>query len=267
MEEWNDNGAKDFDEYTDFSSSKYRNFDEIDEFHNNYREFPMDDCEDRKPISTDAPDFVQEEVTKHHLEISAAQVLATTLVALVVVTAILIPALDNKDTEAYIGASITGGVLNYYASVSYGPEDAVYYAIVLEDGSIVQQKVMESGYADGEVHVNINSKYAIEVRTGSPPMFVVERYEVESSSSIYVTIDYISPVTDYIDYGLTLNGSGATATVSLYDPDTGSNMYSVSITEGYKSDTISGLIANHTYYFTVANEDETYYSDEVTTTS
>ncbi len=210
---------------------------------------------------------IVEEINRHHIHISATQALATTFVAVVVVTAMFVPALETSDAEVFIDGKIDGSLLFYMVSVSSNSEDTVFYAIVLQDGSIIDQQVVEDGFAENSLSItDTGAKYAVEVRTGSPPLFVLEHYDFESSSpSIYVELDYLTPGQDTLEYGLWLNGTDATATVSLYDPETGENLYSISISEGYQSDSIKDLTSDHTYYFTVSDESNTYFYQEVTT--
>ncbi len=264
FDERNDAAIDEFEKYREFDSSKYRNFDDVAEFHNDYPEFPME-REGQSNSKDEEPDPIQEEASRHRVHISAAQTLATTFVALIVVSAILVPALDNKDVETYVEGSISDGMLYYMAKAYGGPEDEVYYAVVLQDGSIIGQTVMEGGFASGEVHIaDSRSKYVVEVRAGEPPLLVLDRYEVSDFSSVWVDLDYLSVLTDSLEYGLTLHG-GASVTLSVYDPEISSNVYSKIISSGYVSDIVTGLKPDHVYYFDVADYNDTYYFEVITT--
>ena len=260
--ELNEEGLPEFDDYLEYDSPEYRNFDDVDEFHNNYPEYPM---ESDDVIDPRLNDDEKQEIVKNHIEITAAQVLAATVVALVVVSAIFIPALMNKDVEVFIDASMSGDMLYYMVSISEPAEGESYFVVVLEDGSIVYQAAILDHSIEGEVHgLNEHSKHVVEVRSGNPPLLVLERYEL-TDSSIWAELEYLTPHTDSIDYGVIMHGSGASATLSLVDTDTYENVYSEMIYEGESTGTITGLTAGHTYYFDVATEDTTYLLEEVTT--
>ncbi len=265
VDEWSDNGSREFDEYAEFDNEKYRNFDEVEEFHQDYAEFPMEDREDEGPPRK-RDDKKDDSVVKNHsAHISATQVLATTVVALVVVTGIFIPVLENKDTMVYIDGSAMDGIVWYYVSMSYYDENIPYYAVLLDNGSIINQQVITEGYAEYKSTDFVEGhEYAVEVRSGSPPLYTVERKVIsEPSSKVYVVLDHLNAANNSIDYGLTLYGTGATATVTLLDAQY-NEVYTKSISEGYDSGIVENLSSGQTYYLDVANSTDTLLFEEVT---
>ena len=256
--EWNDNGSE-LDEYAEFDKDRYRNFDEVKEYHNDYDEFPDSEHPPIRKSDKDEPVSMD-----HARGITTSQVLAATVVALVVVTGIFIPILDSKDVSVYIEGSVSNGMVYYYAEVYHYDENIPYYAVLLKDGSIMHQQAMVDGVAKySEENVDENHNYTVEVRSGSPPLYVLEKKSL--NSKIWVDLDHLNVTSTDIDYGLYLYGDGATATVSLYDTESSENVFSKDIAEGYDSDVIDKLQSGHTYYFTVGDQYDTYYFQEVTT--
>ena len=255
----NDDNHDEFDDFREYDSDKYRNFDHVDEYHNRYEELHED--EGKEPPSEE--DEIQES-TRRHLNLPTAQVLATTLVALVVVSAILIPALDNKDVEVYLDGKINSSELYFIASLSHYSEDTPYYVIVLEDGKIVHQQVIDDGFAEGFIKADPSKPHTLEVRTGSPPLLVIAS-KVIDSGGVWAELIYLEVGAESADFGIELHGSGVTVNVSIYDTEDMTTVYSHDMGEGTLEDSVSGLTSGRLYYLTVSTEEETYLFEDFTT--
>ena len=233
----------------------------MDEFHNDYQEFHEKESE---PSVKKEEDNLSSERNRH-LAIPSAQVLATTFVALIVVTAVLIPALDNRDVEVYLDGELISDQLYFMASMSYYSEDTPYYIIVIRDGSILHQQVIDDGFAKGNIDADPEGRYTLEVRSGSPPLLVIASKEVYNESGIWAELLYLNVETSTADFGVELHGSGASAYVSIYDTVSMTTVYSNEMGEGKLEDSVSGLSSGTLYYLTVSTEEETYLFEEFTT--
>lgn len=231
----------------------------MDEYHNRYEELHENEGKD-PPTEEDE----QEETRRRHLSLPTAQVLATTVVALVVVSAILIPALDNKDVEVYLDGKINSSELFFMASLSHYSEDTPYYIIVLEDGEIVHQQVIDNGFSEGSITVDPSKPHTLQVRTGSPPLLVIASKEFDTGG-VWAKLIYLDVGTNSADFGIEFHGKGMTVDVSVYDTEEMATVYSNTIEEGTFEDTVSGLTSGRLYYLTVSTPDESYLFEEFTT--
>ncbi len=262
VDEWNDNGSREFDEYAEFDKADYRNFDPIEEYHDDYPEFPMEDQpETGRPKEEDDTERM---IRHHHMHISAAQALATTVVAVVVVTGIFIPILENESVSIYIDGKIADGFISYYVSMDHYDETMPYYAVLLENGSIVHQQVISDGFAKYYAEYKDTGKeVVVEVRSGSPPLYVVERKTIAESTEIWVELDHLEGTSDTVDYGVIVHGSGAELTLQLLDAQY-NTVFSKTIYEGSDSGVIEKLNPDSTYYLDVSDVNKTYLFEEIT---
>lgn len=257
--ELNDENRNEFDDFREYDSDKYRNFDHVDEYHNRYEE--LHENEGKDPPSEE--DEVEEN-RRRHLSLPTAQVLATTVVALVVVSAILIPALDNKDVEVSLDGKLISSELYFFASLSHYSEDTPYYIIVLKDGEIVHQQVIDNGFCEGTIAADPSMPYTLEVRTGSPPLLVIASIIIDSGG-VWADLIYLNVGANSADFGIELHGKGIAVDVSVYDTEEMATVYSNTMEEGTLEDTVSGLTSGRLYYLTVSTADHTYLFEEFTT--
>ena len=281
----NDSEVRQYDDYLDISSQNYENFKPIDEFHNSYEEFPTVYYENviRKPeeeekrIRSDSsssgssseassgPGASAAASSSVIADLSAAQVLSATFVALVAVSAIVIPIIDNTDLDVDLDVSYSAGILTYMIELTNASDDTEYYAVVMEDQSIISQKqILDNFQSDTLTGLKENSEHRVEVRSGTPPLYVVKSEVIPASPSL-VKWDHLTVKDNSVDYGVTVGSSDANVTIALYDPSTFSAVYSIVLNPGYNSDVIKDLMFSHTYEITVASENETYLSSSVTT--
>ena len=135
--------------------------------------------DDKKKRSDDSNDGSS--ATTHHVSSAAiAQSLAVTFVALIVVSAVVIPAIENSanNVKVLIDGSLHGDELFVYVSVSPSVYDENYVVIIYEDGAEIYRQTLPEGYGDVHLIVNDYSTYKAEVRSGVPPLLVLGSKEI-----------------------------------------------------------------------------------------
>ena len=279
--ELNDNGSSEFDNFAEYDSDLYSNFDKVDEYNGVAEEFPMADDQYAAPSKSDVfgssaskkaaeeAEKRDKEFVKRYLNISAAQVATATFVALVAVSAIIIPAIENEDVDVFMEVGFENDFLYFFIELDNTADEELYYAVVLENDSIVYQKVIEGNYISDSIGgMDLKKDHKVEVRSGHPPLLVLESKTIPGRSVSY----HLYPDVGYIEYDVSARGYSEEMTVSLYDPSgdpTGAAsgpvlVYEQRFTESY-SDTIRDLQTNHEYRFVVSSPNETYVDEYVST--
>ena len=192
-------------------------------------------------------------------------ILSTVAVAAIATVAVVIPTIENADTEVDFDVSFVNGILSYYIELYEASETEEYYAYVLENGVVIHQSKIEnyqlSETLDGLLPYN---EYLIEVRSGSPPLYVVSSYFIPAAP-VWAELDYMSADYNNIEYSVILFGRSGDAEISLYDPEADEVVYSMIMVEGVNSGIISGLVASHLYVLNVTSETTILLSEETET--
>ena len=205
------------------------------------------------------------EVVKSHANVTAAEILTTSFVALVAVTAVIVPMMENADVDVHIEASLVAGLLSYSIEIDEPAEDQIYYAVVLEDGSIISQRAIENGRLSDHISgLPPYKEHTVQVKSGHPPEYLVSSLVIPAAEVWAEWRDLSSEYTT-IDYSLVFHGATGTASISLYDPAAGAIVYSESLLEGSNSGTIRNLAESHTYTVYVSSESELYLVSDVDT--
>jgi len=285
--ELNDNGSSEFDNFAEYDSDLYSNFDKVDEYNGVAEEFPMADDQYAAPSKSDVfgssaskkaaeeAEKRDKEFVKRYLNISAAQVAAATFVALVAVSAIIIPAIENEDVEVYMDVGFENGYLYFFVELENTVDQELYYVVVLENDSLVYQKAIEDHYMSDSIGgMDPYKDHKVEVRSGHPPLLVLDSKSIPAIKT-GITWDHVDVGLDFVDYGVNVEGIEEELIISLYDPTGSSNattgegdgvvVYSEAIYQGYNSDTIRDLRPGHQYYLTVSSESKTYLSEDIMT--
>lgn len=189
------------------------------------------------------------------------------MVALVVVTSVVVPTIENADVQVYLDAYFVGGMLSYSIELVDAVESETYYAVLLEGGTIVQQETIVDSQLSGSLTGLDGSKdHSVEVRTGLPPLLVLASQTIPGEP-VWAELEYCNATYDSIEFSVQLHGTDEGAYVTLSDPETGSTIYSSSLTDGHCSDTVSGLAEAHTYILSVESSSTAYMRQDISTLS
>ena len=280
------------DSFAEFSSDRFRNLDEVVEFHDNTAEFPMDVETDSAVLAgplegtaeteevevkegTEGTEEVKrekelsdknaKEFIKNATNISSAQALAPVAVALVVTSAIVVPFIENMDVEVNLNMEFVAGILSYSIEIINGSEDEVYEAFVYEGSSIIKETVIENGQLTDSIGgLPPYKEHRVEVRSGSPALYVLETSTIPAAPS-WAEWGHLTVGFDVIDYGVYYYGNSGEATITLEDPYDEDILYSKALEEGFNSDIITGLRSSHLYTLTVASDSTLYLYEELET--
>ncbi|WII07315.1 hypothetical protein PED39_06915 [Methanomassiliicoccales archaeon LGM-RCC1] len=189
------------------------------------------------------------------------------MVAMVVVTSVVVPTIENADVQIYLDAYFVGGMLSYSIELVDAVESETYYAVLLEGGTIVQQEAIPDGQLSGNLAGLDGSKdHSVEVRTGLPPLLVLASQTIPGEP-VWAELEYYDATFDSIGFSVRLHGTDEGAYATLSDPDTGSTLYSSPLTDGRCSATVSGLAEAHTYILTVESPTASYMQQDLSTQS
>jgi|GEM_PF-2679403 len=286
------------DSFAEFSSDKFRNLDEVDEFHDKTAEFPMDIETDSAVLggaALDAADIAGKEETegaevsegsketeeekrekersdkntkefiKNATNISSAQALAPVAVALVVTSAVVIPFIENVDVEVNLDMEFVAGILSYSIEIINASENETYEAFVYEGSSLIKETVIENGQLTDSIGgLPPYKDHRVEVRSGSPALYVLSTSTIPAAPS-WAEWGHLTVGFDVIDYGVYYHGISGEATLTLTDPYDEEVLYTKTLEEGLNSDIITGLRSSHQYNLTVASDTMLYLYEEVET--
>ena len=286
------------DSFAEFSSDKFRNLDEVDEFHDKTAEFPMDIETDSAVLggaALDAADIAGKEETegaevsegsketeeekrekersnkatkefiKNATNISSAQALAPVAVALVVTSAVVIPFIENVDVEVNLNMEFVAGILSYSIEIINASENETYEAFVYEGTSVIKETVIENGQLTDSIGgLPPYREHRVEVRSGSPALYVLSTSTIPAAPS-WAEWGHLTVGFDVIDYGVYYHGISGEATLTLTDPYDEEVLYTKTLDEGLNSDIITGLRSSHQYTLTVASDTTIYLIEEVET--
>ena len=284
------------DSFAEFSSDKFRNLDEVQEYHDNTAEFPMDietdsavlagaamgaaeaEAEAEAAKSLDGSEASEEEkrqketsdrntkeIIKNATNISTTQALAPVAAALVVTSAIIIPIIDNIDVEVNLNMEFVAGILSYSIEIINASEDETYEAFVYEGSSIIKETIIENGRLEDSIGgLPPYRDHRVEVRSGTPALYVLKTSTIPAAPS-WAEWGHLTVGFDVIDYGVYYYGVSGEATITLVDPYDESVLYTKTLEEGLNSDIITGLRSSHMYTLTVASDTTLYLYEEVET--
>jgi len=295
----NDSGIREFEDYLDISSQNYENFKPINQFHNEYEQFPTvyyentleepkeeKEKKDRRDSSSSdkssssssgsssasgssegassssGPTGAESSVgaasgassSAALANASASQILSTTFVAMVAVTAVVVPIIENADLEVDLDVQYDAGILTYMIELVNASEGSDYYAVVMEGQTVIlQQQIFDNYQSNTITDLRNSQEHRVEVRTGTPPLLVVASEVIPATPSWaewgHLTVDYNS-----IDYGVYFHGDSGEAVLKLTDPNSGETLYTKEMVDGLNSDVIGGLFSSHLYTLTVETE-------------
>ncbi len=296
----NDSTMRQFEDYLDVNQN-YNNFIPVAEFHNDYEEFPTvyhenvtdepkkEKKEEKKKRRTDSESSSDNSSDSSSdgsssgtagaesgasagasssaalADLSASQILSTSFVAMVAVTAVVIPIVENADLEVDMDVQFSGGILSYMIELVNASDGSDYYAVVMEGQTVILQKQIIDNYqSDTIADLKGGLEHRVEVRTGTPPLHVLDSVVIPGSPVWaewgHTTIGY-----DSIDYGVYLHGDSGTAVLKLVDPNSGETLYTKVLNDGLNSDVINGLFSSHSYVLSVESESESLLVKEVET--
>ena len=298
----NDSGIREFEDYLDISSQNYENFKPINQFHNEYEQFPtvyyentLEEPKEEKEKKKDKRDSSSSDKSSSSssgsssasgssegassssgptgaessvgaatgasssaalANASASQILSTTFVAMVAVTAVVVPIIENADLEVDLDVDYNAGILTYMIELINASEESDYYAVVMEGQTVIlQQQIFDNYQSNTITDLRNSQEHRVEVRTGTPPLLVVASEVIPATPSWaewgHLTVDYNS-----IDYGVYFHGDSGEAVLKLTDTNSGETLYTKELVDGLNSDVIGGLFSSHLYTLTVETETE-----------
>ena len=281
------------DGFAEFSSDKFRNLDEVDEYHDRTAEFPMDietdsavlagaamgaaeldaaenlkgteESKEEEKREKEISDKNTKEIIKNATNISTAQALAPVAAALVVTSAIILPIIDNIDVEVNLNVEFVAGILSYSIEIINASEDENYEAFVYEGSSIIKETVIKDGHLEDSIGgLPPYKEHRVEVRSGTPALYVMGTNTIPAAPS-WAEWSHLTVGFDVIDYGVYYYGVSGEATITLEDPYDETILYTKSLEEGFNSDIITGLRSSHLYTLTVASDSTLYLCEEIET--
>jgi|GEM_PF-3288772 len=298
----NDAGIREFEDYLDVSSQNYENFKPVNQFHNEYEQFPtvyyentLEEPKEEKEKKKDRRDSSSSDKSSSSssgsssasgssegassssgptgaessvgaatgasssaalANASASQILSTTFVAMVAVTAVVVPIIENADLEVDLDVDYNAGILTYMIELVNASEGSDYYAVVMEGQTVIlQQQIFDNYQSNTLTDLRNSQEHRVEVRTGTPPLLVVASEVIPATPSWaewgHLTVDYNS-----IDYGVYFHGDSGEAVLKLTDPNSGEALYTKELVDGLNSDVIGGLFSSHLYTLAVETETE-----------
>lgn len=134
----------------------------------------------KKKRSDDSKDNTS--ASTHHVSSTAvAQTIAVSFVALIVVTGVIIPVIENSANEAsaFIDCMIYTDELSVYGYVSPYSENENYVLIIYQDGAEIHRETMMDGHVSFSLYVNSYSTYKAEIRSGTPPLLLLASQEAK----------------------------------------------------------------------------------------
>ena len=296
----NDRGIREFEDYLDISSQNYENFKPVNQFHNEYEQFPtvyyentLEEPKEEKEKKKDRRDSSSSDKSSSSssgsssvsgssegassssgptgaessvgaasgasssaalANASASQILSTTFVAMVAVTAVVVPIIENADLEVDLDVQYDAGILTYMIELVNASEESDYYAVVMEGQTVIlQQQIFDNYQSNTITDLRNSQEHRVEVRTGTPPLLVVASEVIPATPSWaewgHLTVDYNS-----IDYGVYFHGDSGEAVLKLTDPNSGETLYTKELVDGLNSDVIGGLFSSHLYTLAVETE-------------
>lgn len=291
---------KELDNYAEFSSDRYTNYVEVEEFHDKAPEFPMDietdsavlgaatgaaliegkedpegaegaegekgteETEDEKR-EKERSNRATKEIIKNTTNVSSAQALAPVAAALIVTSAVIIPFIDNVDVEVNLTVEYVAGILSYSIEIVNASEKETYYAFVFEGNSVIKETAIKNGSLEDSIGgLPPYREHRVEVRSGTPALYVLNTATIPAAPT-WAEWSHLSVGFDVIDYGVQYHGVSGEATLTLEDPYDESVLYTKTLEEGYNSDIITGLRSSHLYTLTVASDTTLYLKEEVET--
>lgn len=191
--------------------------------------------------------------------------MAATFIALVAVSAFVLPTIDNADLSVDMDVDYGGETLTYMVSLMNASANAKYYVVVMEGSTVVYEKEITGGYQTDTVQgLDSTKEHRVEVRTGLVPLYVAAA-ETIPAVSVWAQWDHVDAVKNTIDYGVDIRLSGEEMRVSLYDSATSAVVYTKDLAQGLNADIISGLEYSHSYTLTVTSSGNIPLSRDVVT--
>ncbi|MBR4244060.1 MAG: hypothetical protein IKQ14_01510, partial [Candidatus Methanomethylophilaceae archaeon] len=288
----NDSTIRQFEDYLDVNQN-YNNFLPVAEFHDTYEEFPTvyhenvvqepkkkkeekkeqkresdsssDDSSGSSDASSSGPTGAESSAgasagassSSALADLSASQVLSTTFVAMVAVTAVVVPIIENADLEVDLDVDYNAGILTYMIELINASDGSDYYAVVMEGQTVIlQQQIFDNYQSNTITDLRNSQEHRVEVRTGTPPLYVLDSVIIPATPSWaewgHLTVSYNS-----IDYGVYFHGDSGEAVLKLTDTNSGEILYTKDLVDGLNSDVIGDLFSSHLYTLTVETETDT----------
>ncbi len=286
----NDSTIRQFEDYLDVNQN-YNNFLPIAEFHDTYEEFPTvyhenvvqepkkkkeekkkeqkresdsssDDSSGSSDASSSGPTGAESSAgasagassSSALADLSASQVLSTTFVTMVAVTAVVVPIIENADLEVNLDVDYNAGILTYMIELINASDGSDYYAVVMEGQTVIlQQQIFDNYQSNTITDLRNSQEHRVEVRTGTPPLYVLDSVIIPATPSWaewgHLTVSYNS-----IDYGVYFHGDSGEAVLKLTDTNSGEILYTKDLVDGLNSDVIGDLFSSHLYTLTVEAE-------------
>ena len=191
--------------------------------------------------------------------------LAATFIALVAVSAFVIPTIENADLSIDMDVDYGGDTLTYMVSLTNASANSKYYVVVMEDQTIVYEKEITDGYLTDTVQGLDNTKeHRVEVRTGLVPLYVAATETIPAVSA-WAQWGHVDAVKNTIDYSVDIRLSGEEMKIILYDSITSAVVYTKDLVQGLNADVISGLEYSHSYTLTATSSGNMPLSRDVVT--
>ena len=199
---------------------------------------------------------------------SAASIMAATFIALVAVSAFVIPAIDNAELSVDMDVDYGGDTLAYMVSLTNASANAKYYVVVMEGETVVFEKEIIDGYQAGVVEGLDGTKdHRVEIRTGLIPLHVVGSETIPGQSEPFVPVETyeFTATENSIGYDVTVKGSTTTVTLGVYPAEGEAAVFTKVLAEGTNTGTVPDLMFNHEYIVKLIGEEKTYIIKAVTT--
>ncbi|AMK13811.1 hypothetical protein AUP07_0762 [methanogenic archaeon mixed culture ISO4-G1] len=153
--------------------------------------------------------------------------------------------------------------IEYSVTVSGTITDAVLDLTDTETSTSVYSVALEQGINTAVItDLQYGHSYVLSASSGTKTYFTQE--VATEGQALTIELESLTAEENTVSYSVLVTGNGAIATASLYSSD-GGTVYSVDLSEGSNTATITDLEYDHEYTFVVSSGEEVFVSESVTT--
>ena len=200
--------------------------------------------------------------------VSATSIIAATFVALVAVSAFVLPTIDNAEMTADLDVDYGGDTLTYMVSLTNASANAKYFVVVMEGATVVYEKEIIDGYQTGIVQgLDGTKEHRVEIRTGMIPLYVVDSATIPAQDTSFepVEVNSLTASLNTIQYDVTLKAGSGNVTMGIYAAEGEPAVFTNVLTEGANTGTVTDLLYGHEYIVKFFDESKTHVIKAVTT--
>ena len=194
--------------------------------------------------------------------------MAATFIALVAVSAFVLPTIDNADLSVDMDVDYGGDTLTYMVSLMNASANAKYYVVVMEGSTVVYEKEITEGYQTGIVEGLDGTKdHRVEIRTGLIPLKVVDSATIPGQDTPYIPVDInnLTAVENTIVFDMTVKEGSDPVTLGVYAAEGEEAVFTQVLNPGANTGTATNLMFNHEYIVKLFGDEKTYIIKAVTT--